>query len=156
MPWVRSWLGHDLFLPCDIWWLSMGWQLGHRASKCACLIVPSRFGDESNYAGGKCQRTTMWLGWQSARLLIEGSWVRYFSQTLKQSPCPGWGLNQEHFDLKSSTLPRRYKSPACTARQYRYIMPNQCPATFSPSILNLSSEFSGVQESLEMRLRSSN
>ena len=36
------------FLPCDIWWLSMGWRLGQRASKSAYFVVPSRFGDESN------------------------------------------------------------------------------------------------------------
>ena len=40
--------GHDFFLPCDIWWLSVGSRLGQRASKSACFVVPSRFGDESN------------------------------------------------------------------------------------------------------------
>ena len=30
---------------------------------------------------------------------------------LKISPCPGRGSNRGSFDLKSSTLPRRYKSP---------------------------------------------
>ena len=29
---------------------------------------------------------------------------------LKKSPCPGLGSNRGPFDLKSSTLPRRYKS----------------------------------------------
>ena len=56
-------IGPRYFLPCDIWWLSVGSRLGPRASKRACLVhssvVPSRFGDES---GAKCQRSTMWLG----------------------------------------------------------------------------------------------
>ena len=47
-PEFESRSGHDFFLPCDIWWLSVGLRLGQRASKCACLVVPSRFGDESN------------------------------------------------------------------------------------------------------------
>ena len=40
--------GHDFFLPCDICWLSVCSRLGQRASKSACYVVPSRFGDESN------------------------------------------------------------------------------------------------------------
>ena len=34
--------------PRDIWWLGVGSRLGQRASKGACLVVPSRFGDDSN------------------------------------------------------------------------------------------------------------
>ena len=44
-------IGPRYFLPCDIWWLSVGSRLGPRASKRACLVhssvVPSRFEDES-------------------------------------------------------------------------------------------------------------
>ena len=35
---------------------------------------------------------------------------RHVSRTLKISPCPGRGSNRGPFDLKSSTLPRRYKT----------------------------------------------
>ena len=31
------------FLPCDIWWLSVGSRLGQRASKSACFVVPPMF-----------------------------------------------------------------------------------------------------------------
>ena len=42
-PGFESRSGHDFFLPCDIWWLSVGSRLGQRASKCACLVVPPLF-----------------------------------------------------------------------------------------------------------------
>ena len=32
-------------------------------------MVPSRFGDESNLAGGNCNRLTMWLGSSDVRVL---------------------------------------------------------------------------------------
>ena len=35
------------FLLCDIWWFSVGSRLGQQAPGGACLIVPSRFRDES-------------------------------------------------------------------------------------------------------------
>ena len=51
-PGFKSRSGKDFFLPCDIWWFSVGPRLGPRASKSACLVcstvVPGRFGDESN------------------------------------------------------------------------------------------------------------
>ena len=60
-PGFESRSSHDFFLPCDIWWPSVGTRLGQRTSKSACfvvlLVVPSRSGDESKYAGEKCQRT---------------------------------------------------------------------------------------------------
>ena len=46
-PGFESRSGHDFFLPCDIWWLSVGSRLGHRASKCACLVVPPLFRADS-------------------------------------------------------------------------------------------------------------
>ena len=58
--------GHDFFLPCDIWWLGVGSQLGPRASGSACLVVPPLFRADSGTnlikQGEKCQRTTKWLG----------------------------------------------------------------------------------------------
>ena len=42
-PGFESWSGHHFFLPCDIWWLSVGSGLGQRASKGACLVVPPLF-----------------------------------------------------------------------------------------------------------------
>ena len=42
-PGFESRSGHDFFLPCDIWWLSVGSRLGQRASKSACLVVPPLF-----------------------------------------------------------------------------------------------------------------
>ena len=42
-PGFESRSGHDFFLPCDIWWLSVGSRLGPRASKSACLVVPPLF-----------------------------------------------------------------------------------------------------------------
>ena len=35
---------------------------------------------------------------------------RHFNGLLKKSPCPGRGSNRGPFDLRSSTLPRHYKS----------------------------------------------
>ena len=35
---------------------------------------------------------------------------RHMSFTFKKSPCLGQGSNRGPFDLKSSTVPRRYKS----------------------------------------------
>ena len=50
-----------IFLPCDIWWLSVGPCSGCEQQR-DCLVgpgmVPSRFGDDSNYAGGNCHRST--------------------------------------------------------------------------------------------------
>ena len=46
-PGFESRSGHDFFLPCDIWWLSVGSRLGQRASKCACLVVPPLFRADS-------------------------------------------------------------------------------------------------------------
>ena len=49
---VRVPVGLRIFLPCDIWWFSVGSRLGQQALKSACLVVPSFFrgkiGDESN------------------------------------------------------------------------------------------------------------
>ena len=42
-PGFESRSGHGFFLPCDIWWLSVGSRLGQRASKSACLVVPLLF-----------------------------------------------------------------------------------------------------------------
>ena len=42
-PGFESRSGHDFFLPCDIWWLSMGSRKGQRASKSACFVVPPLF-----------------------------------------------------------------------------------------------------------------
>ena len=46
-PWVRVPVGPRFFLPCDIWWLSVGSRQGQRASKCACLVVPPLFRADS-------------------------------------------------------------------------------------------------------------
>ena len=46
-PGFESRSGRDFFLPCDIWWLSVGSRLGQRASKCACLVVPPLFRADS-------------------------------------------------------------------------------------------------------------
>ena len=46
-PGFESRSGHDFFLPCDIWWLSVGSRLGQRASKDACLVVPPLFRADS-------------------------------------------------------------------------------------------------------------
>ena len=43
----ESRLGHDFFLPCDIWWLSVGMRLGQQASKSACFVVPPLFRTDS-------------------------------------------------------------------------------------------------------------
>ena len=49
------------FLPCDIWWLNVGSCSGCEQQR-DCLVgsgmVPSRFGDESNLAGGNCHSST--------------------------------------------------------------------------------------------------
>ena len=66
-PGFESRSGHDVFLPCDIWWLSVGSRLGQRASKCACLVVPPLFRADSgtnlikqgeNVKGRPCGSTT--------------------------------------------------------------------------------------------------
>ena len=44
-PWVRVLL--DFFIPCDIWWLSVGSRLGQRASNSACFVVPPLLRAES-------------------------------------------------------------------------------------------------------------
>ena len=46
-PGFESRSGHDFFLPCDIWWLSVGSRLGQRASKSACFVVPPLFRADS-------------------------------------------------------------------------------------------------------------
>ena len=46
-PGFESRLGQEFFLPCDIWWLSVGSRQGQRASKCACLVVPPLFRADS-------------------------------------------------------------------------------------------------------------
>ena len=43
-PGLESRSGRDFFFPWDIWWLTVDSRLGQRASKCASLVVPSRFG----------------------------------------------------------------------------------------------------------------
>ena len=72
-PGFESRSGHDFFLPCDIWWLSVGSRLGQRTSKSACFVVPPMFRADSGTnlikQGGKCQRTTMWLGSSVGRVL---------------------------------------------------------------------------------------
>ena len=35
------------FLPCDIWWLSVGSRLGQRASRSACVVFPPSFRADS-------------------------------------------------------------------------------------------------------------
>ena len=42
-PWVRVPVGTLYFLPCDIWWLSVGSRLGQRA----CLVFPPLFRADS-------------------------------------------------------------------------------------------------------------
>ena len=42
-PGFESRSGQDFFLPCDIWWLSVGSRLGQLASKGVCLVVPPLF-----------------------------------------------------------------------------------------------------------------
>ena len=39
--------GNDFFLPCDIWWFSVGSRLVQRASTSACLVVPPLFRADS-------------------------------------------------------------------------------------------------------------
>ena len=46
-PGFESRSGHDFFLPCDIWWLSVGSRQGQRASKSACFVVPPLFRADS-------------------------------------------------------------------------------------------------------------
>ena len=46
-PGFESRSGHDFFLPCDIWWLSVGSRKGQRASKSACFVVPPLFRADS-------------------------------------------------------------------------------------------------------------
>ena len=46
-PGFESRSGHDFFLPCDIWWLSVGSRLGQRASNSACFVVPQLFRADS-------------------------------------------------------------------------------------------------------------
>ena len=46
-PGFESQSGHDFFLPCDIWWLSVGSWLGQQASESACFVVPSLFRADS-------------------------------------------------------------------------------------------------------------
>ena len=61
------------FLPCGIWWASVGSRLGQRTSKSACLVVPPLFRADSGTnlikQGVKRQRTTMWLGSSVGRVL---------------------------------------------------------------------------------------
>ena len=48
------------FCPCDIWWPV--WVCEQQRD---CFVgsgmVPCGFGDKSNYAGGKCNRSIVWL-----------------------------------------------------------------------------------------------
>ena len=47
-PWVRVPAGPQFFfLPCYIWWLSVGSRKGQRASKSACFVVPPLFRADS-------------------------------------------------------------------------------------------------------------
>ena len=51
------------FLPCDLWWLSVGPCSGCEQQR-DCLVgsglAPSSLGDESIQAGGTCHRPTVW------------------------------------------------------------------------------------------------
>ena len=77
----------------------------------------------------------------------------FSSRTLKKSPCPGRGSNRGPFDLEASTLPRRYKSRLVPqgSTSVSYTLP--IPCDILPLHIEFVLEFSGVQESLEMRLK---
>ena len=61
---------------------------------------------------------------------------RHLSRNLKQSPCPGRGSNRGPFDLKSSTLPRRYKAGLYRKAVQVYDIPNLYPVTFNQIKMN--------------------
>ena len=68
-PGFESRSGRVLFPP--LWHLHGGsvWVLSRAASSKGTVIVPSRFGDESNYVGGNCHKSTVWLGSLVVRVL---------------------------------------------------------------------------------------
>ena len=75
------------------------------------------------------------------------------SRTLKKSPCPSRGSNRGPFDLQSSTLPRRYKSRLVPQGSTSILYTYPVPCNILPLHIEFVLEFSGVQESLEMRLK---
>ena len=63
-PGFESRSGHDCFLPCDIWCISVGSRQGQRASKCACLVVPPLFRADSGtnlIKQGEMSKDDHWL-----------------------------------------------------------------------------------------------
>ena len=64
------------------------------------------------------------------------------SRTFKKFSCLGRGSNRGPFDLQSSTLPRHSTKAGLYRKAVQvYDIPNHYPVTFSPSIMNSSSNF---------------